>query len=864
MAERIREFRMIVEDRLDDRNFTDWESMGPGFLEDLQPLPEDHVQKGVVPTDEEYGKMIQEEKPDVEDLEEEYDNYLGAQIQLDVGGEKLLGTVVKRKKGLDGKPIGTKHKNPIFDDRAYEVSFPGGVVHEYTANVIAESLYSQIDDQGRQFAIMKEIVGHRKNGDAVDREDGFVVSKNGNQVPKRTTKGWELAIEWKDGSQSWIPLREAKDGYPIEVAEYIIAQGLEQEPAFHSWVPQVMNHKRRIINKVVGKKKKQKKYWKLTHKYGVRLPHSVEEALQLDKETGTTFWRDAIAKELGVVKIAWEARDDLVLAEVRAGRQLIGYTEIKCHMVFDVKMDLTRKARLVAGGHMTDAPASLTYSSVVSRDSIRVAFLIAALNDLDVLACDIGNAYLNAPCREKIWFLGGAEVGAEFQGKVCGMVRALYGLKSSGASWRATLLNTLYDMGFVDTRADPCVLRRKKQRASGEPYYELILVYVDDLLLVSDKPEPLFEEIDKLYKIKKGSIGPPSTYLGAQVYRHNLPDGSSAWGMSSEKYVNNAIKIVEQLLKEDGDGRHLKTTARVPIETSYKPELDATEELGETLRARYQQLIGILRWAVELGRVDVYLEVAIMSQYLANPRKGHLEVVYSIFAFLKKHAKLKLVFDPKEVILDEACFSQAPMDEWKEFYGDVAEQIPTDMPEPLGNPATITCFVDADHAGNVVTRRSHSGILIMMQNAPILWFSKRQNTVETSSFGSEFVAMRIAKELIVGMRYKLRMFGVPIVGASNVLCDNRGVVKNTSVPSSVLNKKHNAINYHAVREAAAAGIIRVGKEDTETNLADLFTKLLPRSRRNDLISQFTYSSAFGNAGPPTTHPDTGEQSEQQG
>ena len=233
MAERIQEFRMIVENRLDDRNFTDWESMGPGFLEDLQPMPEDHVQKGVVPTDKEYGKMIQEEKPDVEDLEEEYDNYLGAQIQLDVGGEKLLGTVVKRKKGLDGKPIGTKHRNPIFDDRAYEMSFPGGVVHEYTANVIAESLYSQIDDQGRQFAIMKEIVGHRKNGDAVSREDGFVVSKNGNRVPKRTTKGWELAIEWKDGSQSWIPLREAKDGYPIEVAEYIIAQGLEQEPAFH-------------------------------------------------------------------------------------------------------------------------------------------------------------------------------------------------------------------------------------------------------------------------------------------------------------------------------------------------------------------------------------------------------------------------------------------------------------------------------------------------------------------------------------------------------------------------------------------------------------------------------------------------------
>ena len=849
---KIQEFRLIVEQRLDDTNFVDWESKGPGFLEDVEEPVEDDTQvKGVIPTDEEYGKMIQEPKPEADDLGEEYDNYLGAQIQLDVGGETLLGTVVKRKKGLDGKPIGTRHKNPLFDSRAYDVSFPGGVIQEYTANVIAESLYSQLDDQGRQFAIMSEIIGHRKNGDAVGKDDGFIVSKNGNKVPRRTTKGWEIAIEWKDGSQSWIPLREAKDGYPIELAEYIVAQGLEQEPAFHWWVPRVMNHKRRIINKVVGKKKKQKKYWKLTHKYGVRLPHSVEEALQFDKETGTTFWRDAIAKELGVVKVAWEARDDLVLAEVRAGRQLIGYTEIKCHMVFDVKMDLTRKARLVAGGHMTDAPSSLTYSSVVSRDSIRIAFLIAALNDLDVLACDIGNAYLNAPCREKIWFLGGAEVGSEFQGKVCVMTRALYGLKSSGASWRATLVSTLYDMGYVDTKADPCVLRRERKRDNGEPYYELILVYVDDILLVSHKPEPVFEEIDRHYKIKKGSIGPPTTYLGAQVYQHNLPTGGTAWGMSSEKYVNNAIKVVEQLLLEDGDGKHLKTTARVPIETSYKPELDTSEELDDKMRARYQQLIGVLRWAVEIGRVDIYLEVSIMSQYLANPRKGHLEAVYCVFSFLKSHPKLKMVFDPVTVKLDESCFAQTPIEEWKEFYGDVAEEVPADMPTPLGNPVEITCFVDADHAGNVVTRRSHTGILVFLQNAPILWFSKRQNTVETSSFGSEFVAMRIAKELIVGMRYKLRMFGVPVVGPANILCDNRGVVKNTSIPSSILSKRHNAINYHSVREAAAAGIVRVGKEDTETNIADLFTKMLPQSRRNNLISQFTYSSAFGDRGPPS-------------
>jgi hypothetical protein len=156
------------------------------------------------------------------------------------------------------------------------------------------------------------------------------------------------------------------------------------------------------------------------------------------------------------------------------------------------------------------------------------------------------------------------------------------------------------------------------------------------------------------------------------------------------------------------------------------------------------------------------------------------------------------------------------------------------MPKPRGHSVNISAFVDANHAGNVVTRRSHTGIFIFIQNAPIIWFSKKQNTVEAATFGSEFVALRICKEMIVALRYKLRMFGVPIEGPANVFCDNRGVVKNVSIPESTLMKKHNAINYHAVREAVAAGILRVGKEDGETNLADLLTKVLTGEKRWNL------------------------------
>ena len=552
--------------------------------------------------------------------------------------------------------------------------------------------------------------------------------------------------------------------------------------------------------------------------------------------------------------MAWEARDDLNISDVRHGKALIGYTEIKCHMIFDVKMDFTRKARFVAGGHMTEAPSSVTYSSVVSRDSVRLAFLIAELNGLDVMACDIGNAYLHAPCREKVWFQGGIETGDDC-GKVLMITRALYGLKSSGASWRATLAGTLIDMGFVGTQADPDVWRRPATRENGSEYYELCLVYVDDILLVSHDPKPTLLRIGASYEIKEGSLGPPETYLGAQVYKHYLPDGRAAWGMASEKYTRNAVKTVEDLIREDNEGLHLKTTAREPLPSGYKPELDISKELGDKLTSRYRQLVGILRWAIEIGRVDIYYEVSILSQYLAAPREGHLEAVYHIFAYLKTHTKFGIVFDPKDVDMDEQAFAAVDVKEWNEFYGDVAEELPVHMPEPKGNAVDITCFVDANHAGNVVTRRSHTGVLIFVQNAPILWLSKRQNTVESSSFGSEFVALRIAKELIVGLRYKLRMFGVPIRGPAAVLCDNQEVVKNASIPESALSKRHNAINYHTVREAAAAGIIRVGKEDGATNLADAFTKSLPRPRRYELFSKMGYSSMFQ---PPNT-PDTGTE-----
>ena len=233
-----------------------------------------------------------------------------------------------------------------------------------------------------------------------------------------------------------------------------------------------------------------------------------------------------------------------------------------------------------------------------------------------------------------------------------------------------------------------------------------------------------------------------------------MPDGCKVWGLYSRDYVKNDITTVERLFEEDGEGFTFRNSAKNPFPTGYKPELYVTEELGPEMISRYLQLIGIFRWAVELRRINIFLEVSLLSQYQVSPRFGHLEVLYNVFAYTNKHLDMgRLAYDSKEPDVDELAFVQG--DDWKYFYGDVEEELPPRIPEPRGKPVIISEFVDADHAGNVFTRCSHIVIIIFVQNAPIIWFSKRQNTAEAATFGSEFVALNICKELIVALRYKL-------------------------------------------------------------------------------------------------------------
>ena len=454
---RCTEFDTFIRDKLhDSAHFlvdggkthpTDW---------DLPPLehdPDFHAEFYDVVSNDEVKEADDKFTPEVFD-----DTYVNMEVALPKQDEDfpMLAKVTKRLRDKDGLPIGTAHDNPILDTRMYEVEFRDGTKTALAAYYIAENLFFQVDDDGNRQVLLDEIIDHRKNSKAVTQQDAFVTMRNGSKRRRETTIGWELLVQWKDGSTNWITLKDLKESYPVQVSEYAVAARISMEPAFAWWVPKVLKKRNRIISKLKSK------YWLRTHKFGIQIPKSVEEAKELDRKNGNTLWWDAICKEMRNVRPGfqvWEKSESEIP---------IGYQQIRCHIVFDVKMgeNFRRKARFVAGGHLTETPASLTYSSVVSRDSVRIALLIAALNDLNISACDIQNAYLTADCREKIWFRAGPELGSE-EGTIMIIKKALYGLKSSGAAFRAHLAETLYDIGFKPSKADPDFWMRQAVKPDG-------------------------------------------------------------------------------------------------------------------------------------------------------------------------------------------------------------------------------------------------------------------------------------------------------------------------------------------------------------------------------------------------------------
>jgi hypothetical protein len=254
-----------------------------------------------------------------------------AEVQLSKGNEVVTGIVKRRK--LNGRvTAGKTHANPIPDTRTYDVQFPDVSSAEYSANIIAQNMYSQCDSEGYQFLLLNAIVGHESDDTAVKRVDMY--ARHGhNKHLQKTTKGWKLCVKWKDGTTTWVRLADVKESNPVEVAEYAIAQGTHDEPAFLWWVLYTIKRRNRIIGAINAR------YHKQMHKFSIEIPKDYDECVRLDTINGNTLWQDAVRDEMKKVHIAFkQLKPDEVVPPT--------YQQIRCHLIFDVKMeDFHQKAR---------------------------------------------------------------------------------------------------------------------------------------------------------------------------------------------------------------------------------------------------------------------------------------------------------------------------------------------------------------------------------------------------------------------------------------------------------------------------------------------------------------------------------------
>ena len=626
--------------------------------------------------------------------------------------------------------------------------------------------------------------------------------------PEYNVSSYNLLIEWEPGEQTWEPLSNIIASDPYTCAVYAKEHNLLNTPGW-KLLKRHARTARRLIRTLKKSKYRQTRASR-KYKHGWEVPRDYAHALQLDIHNGNNKWKEAIDLEIEQIK-EYQVFEDFgkaVYDKNTITNAPKGHQKIRVHFVFDVKHCGKFKARLVADGHLTKEPMETVYSGVVSIRNLRLAMFLAELNNLELWGADVGNAYLQALTREKLYIVGGPE-SEELQGHVLVMYKALYGTRSGGSCWLDKFFDILHQMGFKPSRADPDIWMKSSKDGS---HFEYIAVYVDNLAICMEDPKSFCDTLKEKYKLKLKGVGPINYHLGCGYTRDE--DGTLV--ADPRKYVE---KILESYEKTFGE-KPKKT--KTPLVRGDHPESDISDFCDQDQIKQYQTIVGQLIWLSGLGRFDIAVHVMTMSRFRQQPRIGHLERLKKIVGYLANFPHGALRFR-----LHEPDYSNLPHKEYdwqRTVYGGAKEEIPHDIPEPKGKHVTTTTYVDANLHHDQVTGKAVTACLHIVNATPSHWYTKRQATVETATYGSEFVATRIATDQIIDLRYTIMYLGVPVRSKSYMFGDNKSVVDSASIPTSTLSKKSTLASYHRVREAIAAGYLQFNWKDGKSNPADILSK----------------------------------------
>ena len=438
------------------------------------------------------------------------------------------------------------------------------------------------------------------------------------------------------------------------------------------------------------------------------------------------------------------------------------------------------KARLVARGFSQSYGVDYTetFSPVVKFASIRTLLAIAAERKMYMKQFDVQTAFLYGDLAETVYMK--QPVGFnDGTNRVCKLLKSLYGLKQAPRCWNTKFKKFIFDFEFKESVADSCVFIRKNGAETT-----FLAIFVDDGLIISSSENyiyPVVEHLGQHFNIK---VFDAQYFLGLEMNRE--ADGSIH--LSQKAYT---LKLLSSFGFSDANA--------VSTPADYQQILEVEGERDE-VNFPYRQAVGSLIYLAIGTRPDISFAVSYVSRFMEHPSKSHVTALKRIFRYLKGTCDYGILFSSKNA-----------------------------------NNFKFYIYSDADYAGCVQTRRSTTGYCLMLGTGIVSWCSERQSSVSHSTAESEYIAASQASRELVWLKRLLAEVDEQLGSGQPILyVDNESAVKLIKNPVLHKRTKHIEVRYHFVREKYEEKVFDVKGVSTENQLADIFTKALPKVKFENL------------------------------
>ena len=516
-------------------------------------------------------------------------------------------------------------------------------------------------------------------------------------------------------------------------------------------------------------------------------PVTYEQAMRTQE---AHFWQQAMNKEITCLteKGTW------ILVDLPPGRKTI-----KNRWVYVTKLDTPGKdpyrARLVAKGFTQEAGIDYeeTFAPVARLDSLRLLLSLGAVYDWEIHQIDIKSAYLNGNLDKEIYMdqPTGFEVPGS-EGKVCCLLKAIYGLRQAGRQWHKHLQKTLSDFGYQKLISSDVSIFIKHHNEENQ--ITIILVYVDDMAL--------FGSLKNVKETK--------TFIGSRYQYTDMGEIEHFLGLHIVCDRSKRTISVDQTCYIPRILKHFNILTYRPTYTPFATDTVLTanpeKRSDASLTTRYQQIVGSLMYAMLGTRPDICFAVNRLSQFGSNPMHEHMLAAQHVLEYLATTQHRRLL------------------------YG-------------ANNSTELIGYSDSDWAGDRNDRRSTTGYTFMLSGGPIAWAAQKQRTVALSSTEAEYMALTDCLKHTQWTLSLLQQLLFDVELPIDIFCDSTGAQSIAS--NNVYHKrtKHIDIRYHYIREKVADRTIVINEINSNDNLADIFTKTLPRDQHNLLTSRIGFVNA---------------------